>query len=388
MASLIRKRSFMLRIITTGRGFASLRQLSTLQPTQSTLFRHEALQPLIYATRRNNSTAPSSATQAIVDPTTIQTVTDTIATTHQIGYFESVGLAQTWVWPSHIAEHILEYTHAYTGLPWWAVIVIVGAAGRLMLLPFTFKGNVMNMRMKEIKPETELLQKAMKAATTGPQRAQVALRRKKLMKLHNINTPVMFMSGLIQLPVAYGMFVGVSDMVKVPVDGMTIEGLLWFQDLTIPDPYLGLSVLAAVSTYCGVRFTETAAAPGYLKNAMMYGGTIGVMFMGLWYNAASVLYILTTSTVAFAVSMFMRTRAYRKLMNISESEYIRSKALGSVPSSGTSSFKEMWNSAKKEAKEKSERESPKPKNGTFKSSASLVPIKLKAQSKPRRKNQS
>lgn len=53
-----------------------------------------------------------------------------------------------------------------------------------------------------------------------------------------------------QLPVFLSVFIGVRQMANLPVESMKFGGVLWFTDLTIPDPYYALPLLTMGTFLC------------------------------------------------------------------------------------------------------------------------------------------
>ncbi|KAK9369657.1 60Kd inner membrane protein-domain-containing protein [Lipomyces kononenkoae] len=352
------------------------------------------IRPTVYLSVRNNSTVSAggekvaNVVQAVTDQSTLQPIPDAITpvadalTSYQLGYLESIGLAQTWIWPSDIAAHILELTHVYTGLPWWAVIVAVAVSARLVFLPLSFKGHVMNMKMKTIQPQVDMLMKQLNSTSSPSEKAQIGIRRQKLLKMHGIKMSVMVASGFVQIPVAYGMFMALMSMAQVPVDGFGTEGLFWFQNLAAVDPYMGLSVLSAAGTYASLRLG--AEGMGSMSPAtqrlMTYGTSTAMLVMGLWYSAANVLFFVATGFTAMGTSMFMRSRVFRRLMKVPEEVYVRSRAAAKNAQSQsiTQQYKEMWNNAKKRAEDRKASELRSQTTGI--ASPTAMPFRVKSKS--------
>ncbi|GMF60085.1 unnamed protein product [[Candida] boidinii] len=91
-------------------------------------------------------------------------------TSDQLGYLQSVGLAQGW-WPSDIMQTIFEYVHVFSGLPWWATIVVTTLGVRLALFPLFVKSSDAMARSAAVQPESKKLRKELNIATArGDQR--------------------------------------------------------------------------------------------------------------------------------------------------------------------------------------------------------------------------
>ena len=56
-----------------------------------------------------------------------------------------------------------------------------------------------------------------------------------------------------QAPVFLSFYWGLREMVRVPVDSMKEGGMLWFEDLTIPDPYYALPLITSVTLFTTIE---------------------------------------------------------------------------------------------------------------------------------------
>jgi len=52
---------------------------------------------------------------------------------------------------------------------------------------------------------------------------------------------------LLQVPVFFSVFFGLRKMAYLPVESLTTGGILWFTDLTVPDPYYALPLMTMAS---------------------------------------------------------------------------------------------------------------------------------------------
>lgn len=58
---------------------------------------------------------------------------------------------------------------------------------------------------------------------------------------------------LVQAPLFMSFFLTLRAMTGYPVESMMTEGLLWFKDLTIPDPYYALPVLTSATLFMVIK---------------------------------------------------------------------------------------------------------------------------------------
>ena len=68
----------------------------------------------------------------------------------------------------------------------------------------------------------------------------------------------------VQAPVFISFFLSLKAMSAYPVDGMATEGLFWFQNLTLPDPYFALPVITSATLFAvlklGIEFGAYASS--------------------------------------------------------------------------------------------------------------------------------
>jgi membrane protein insertase Oxa1/YidC/SpoIIIJ len=152
-----------------------------------------------------------------------------------------------------VVEWILEHIHVYAGTPWWVSISLTVIAFRAVLFKPYISASDNGARMIAVKPITDPLNKQMMAArgdTTAvlQLRAEIqAINRKAGIKVWKSLVP------MTQLFFGYGMFVLLRAMAKLPVPGLETGGALWFQDLTLPDPYLILPAATALALHWVLR---------------------------------------------------------------------------------------------------------------------------------------
>lgn len=238
---------------------------------------------------------------------------------NQIGYLNSIGLAQSWHWPADIIQHVLEYVHVYSGLPWWGTICTVTILVRLLMFPLYVKSSDTIARNSRIKPELDKVTKELMATTDMADGQRVALRRKKLLADNGIKNRWLA-APMLQLPVAIGFFNGLRSMANFPVDGFAEQGALWFHDLTLADPYLGLQVITAAVL---MSFTRLGGETG----AQQFSGPMKRFFVILPLvsipatmnlSAAVVLYFAVNGCFSVTQTLLLRNKWVRKQLKIAD----------------------------------------------------------------------
>ncbi|XP_059662214.1 mitochondrial inner membrane protein OXA1 [Cornus florida] len=155
--------------------------------------------------------------------------------------------------PVAALQYVIDGVHSFTGLNWWASIVITTLLIRGLTIPVlinqlkaTSKLTIMRPHLDEIKDEME--NRGMSPSSVAEGQKQM----KELFKEHGV-TPWTPLKGLfIQGPVFVSFFLAISNMVeKVP--SFKTGGAFWFTDLTTPDTLCIFPVLAALTFWITVE---------------------------------------------------------------------------------------------------------------------------------------
>lgn len=148
----------------------------------------------------------------------------------------------------------LEFFHAQ-GLPWWLSIALLTVVVRTLLFPLTLK-QVKSMRaMQDLKPEMDRLR--------AKYRDNRQKQQEELMKLYQerqVNPLGGCLPLLVQMPIFITMFYVIRGFGEEHPDFIQ-GGILWFQNLTQPDPYYILPVISAVTMLAASEITAKNLEP-------------------------------------------------------------------------------------------------------------------------------
>lgn len=304
----------------------------------------------------SSSTASSTAQSTSSSLETVSEVAQNVSP-DQIGYFQSLGLAQSWWWPPDLFQHIFEYTHVYTGLPWWATIAVVTVGMRLAMLPMYYKASDTTARFTKLQPEMQnILEEYQKSK--DPMEGQKALmKRKKLMADHNVKYRWL-MGPMFGAPFFVGIFAGLNRMSAVPVEGLLHEGLLWFTNLSATDPYLGLQIVTAAiysATFKlgGEMGATTSPAASTMRKILPWMPIIAIP-LTMKVPAATCFYFALNGLLSLFQAAAFRSPTVRKLIGLSPLQPPApndpSKDVGTVES-----VKKMFSNIKEKAEETAEK---------------------------------
>jgi YidC/Oxa1 family membrane protein insertase len=172
----------------------------------------------------------------------------------RIGYLKNLGLDYGWG-PTAMMEWTLEHVHVYAGSPWWLSIILTTVLVRVIM----FKGYMMASdnaaRMAVVRPLTLPLTKEMTAAQLTKDHEKVFELRREIQAM-NSRAGVKIWRGfvpMLQVFTGYGLWVCLRGMSKLPVPGLETGGILWFQNLTVPDPFFLLPAVTSLVLHWVLR---------------------------------------------------------------------------------------------------------------------------------------
>ena len=148
----------------------------------------------------------------------------------------------------------LEFFYAQ-GAPWWLSIAILTVIVRSILFPLTVR-QVKSMRaMQDLKPDMDRLRAKYK---DNKQKQQEELM--KLYQERQVNPFGSCLPLLIQMPIFIAMYVVVNSFGETH-ESFSSGGMLWFQDLSVQDPFYILPVLSAVTMLAASEITSKNLDP-------------------------------------------------------------------------------------------------------------------------------
>lgn len=167
-------------------------------------------------------------------------------------------------------------------------IVLFTIVIRLVLLPIFNLQIKSGQKMQDIQPEIKALQKKYPDKDIET-RTKLAEKIKKLYKEKGVNHYISFVPLLIQMPVMIALY---QALTRVPF--LKTGSFLWIE-LSKPDGYLILPILAAVFTYVSSWLTNKAAKEANIAMSLMtYLMPVFVFFMSFKLASGVVLYWSTS----------------------------------------------------------------------------------------------
>jgi len=258
--------------------------------------------------------------------------------------FETLGLG-SW-WPSGRLQLVMEFLHVDIGLEWYQTIALTALTLRLMTLPFVIMSQKNVAHMTAHSPVmSELQEKMTDARKRGDQMEmyQAGQDLQDYMKKNKVTPFKNMIPALIQMPIFLSMFFGLRGMSNLPVPSMEEGGALWFENLTMMDPFYGLPLLTTATLFLqfrfgvdGMRFDQM----GPIAKGMMMGLPFVLFPITMNFASALTFYWFVTNTIAIVQTRSLKIPAVRRKLNIPEVDFAKVQKASSKKKKGFQGVRE------------------------------------------------
>ncbi|XP_028392757.1 mitochondrial inner membrane protein OXA1L-like [Dendronephthya gigantea] len=234
--------------------------------------------------------------------------------------FQSLGLGGNS--PIGLIQQAMETIHVGIGVPWWGTIVVTTVAFRTLMMPLLALGQANAAKLNNIKPELDILTQRMRDVANQQDTMKQAEASRDLQALflkHKCHPLKSLIIPLVQIPIFVSFFLGLRRMANLPVESMQIGGLLWFQDLTIPDPYFLLPILCSASMLLTIEAgAEAGLSNPQFKNIKQVFRVMAILMIPITakFPAAIFTYWLTSNAFSLGQMYFLRTEVVRRFFGI------------------------------------------------------------------------
>ncbi len=164
-----------------------------------------------------------------------------------------------------VLGQVLLYFHEGIGAPWWLSIAMLTIVVRTLLFPLTVK-QVRSMRaMQDLRPEMERIRAQYR---DNRQRQQEEMM--KLYQERKVNPLGGCLPILVQMPIFIGIFYLIREfggyrigekVVPPQYESFHEGGILWFQNLSNPDPLYLLPIISALTMLAATEITAKNLDP-------------------------------------------------------------------------------------------------------------------------------
>lgn len=236
----------------------------------------------------------------------------------------------------------LELFHS-AGAPWWLSIVLLTVSVRAALLPITVR-QVRSLRaMQQLRPEMAEIRARYEADRHKQQEALMELYSKR-----RVNPLAGLLPVLVQLPVFITMYQVVRSH-EESFPSFASGGLLWFTNLTRPDPYFVLPVLSASLLIAAGEVSARNVDPR--QRRMMRFLPVAFTALIARFPAGLFVYWVTSNAVTLAQNLFIYRRTFGKSSGHSPDEKKEEFPIqDTVANSSPSGFDEAKGSMSQRAK--------------------------------------
>ena len=247
----------------------------------------------------------------------------------------------TWYNVADQAIVVVRNFHEITGLEYGWSIVGVTLLLRLGLFPLMISAQRTSSRMAHLQPELNQMRARYEALGTPSRQDQTQFGNKirALFKRYDVNPMKAFIAPAVQLPLFMGMFFGLQKMDRIYPEELANGGILWFPDLTVPDPYYALPILSGVTFLAMIelgkdQMTASNPAQGEVMLNVFRVMSIGMVPFLMTFDTSMLCYWTANNTLTLAQTALLQQKPVRDALGI----WDRPKP---VPGQETPSIKEM-----------------------------------------------
>ena len=180
----------------------------------------------------------------------------------------------------------LAYAQLATGLPWCATIAGSAVALRLAILPTVIHQVRQTRRLLGLRPRFAALRRECAAITSPNERARtLAVRMYSECRQHGVEPLSVIGLPLVQIPLLLGLLVSVRRLLLPDAPhapALRVGGILWFRDLTVPDPTAALPLMSLLVMLANLQLSLSTGRPGGLllglRNFAQAGAVVGLPF--------------------------------------------------------------------------------------------------------------
>ncbi|KAI3713535.1 hypothetical protein L1987_72113 [Smallanthus sonchifolius] len=231
----------------------------------------------------------------------------------------AVAAADSWL-PVAALQYAIDGIHNFTGLNWWASIVITTLVIRTLSIPIMINQLKATTKLTILRPQLEEIKQEMQDRGMSPSAvAEGQEKMKRVFTEHGVSTFTPLKGLFIQGPVFVSFFLAIQNMVeKVP--SFKTGGASWFLDLTTADPFYLLPCLTAFSFWITVEFNmqeglEGNPAAGTMKNVSRAFAALTVPLTAS-FPKALFCYWITSNLFSLVYGLIIKKPSVKKMLNI------------------------------------------------------------------------
>lgn len=301
-------RAFRTSPSTTTSSSSSTNQPTTDSSIHSDSFQKSSLEDIL---SNIQSLVPSSTTSSLDTATT----PDAAAVVESLDSFERIG------WPSDYMIDTILFIAKNTDLGLAGSVISFTVAFRLLVFPLFLKTQRNSSRMAHMKPEMDLLKQRLEKDTNRDIESTKRYKKqvKALFTKYDCHPLMGLALPLAQMPVFMSMFFALQRLPELYPQTLSMEGILWFPNLAIPDPYYILPLLTAGSFALTIEITKETITDPALARTMFVGMRVLAALMVPFtatFPTVMFVYLLPNSIISLLSFLLLQQPSIRKKVGI------------------------------------------------------------------------
>jgi YidC/Oxa1 family membrane protein insertase len=213
---------------------------------------------------------------------------------------EGIVLTVDFGWLTPVADPLfwlLEKIHSVVKNWGWAIILLTMLV-KLIFLPLSAASYKSMAKMKKLQPRLATLKERY-----GDDKQKFQQEMMKLYKTEKVNPAGGCLPILVQIPV----FIALYWVLLESVELRQAEWIMWFKDLSLPDPYYVLPIIMGVSMLAQQLLNPAPVDP--IQKKIMTALPVVFTVFFLWFPAGLVLYWVVNNLLSIAQQYFI-TKKY------------------------------------------------------------------------------
>lgn len=206
------------------------------------------------------------------------------------------------------------------------------------MVPIFIKAQQNSSRMAHVKPEMDVLKA--KIDKLDPKNLQLqqkyAQEMQELFRKYDVNPLRAIILPIIQMPAFMSMFFALKKMPEHFPDELANGGILWFTDLTAPDPLYILPIMSGMTFFAMMELGKKqmlASSPeqGQIMLNVFRGMAVLIVPFSMYFPTAVLCYWTANNTFSLAQSVVMNQASVKKALGIWD---LPKPVPGAVPQKG------------------------------------------------------
>lgn len=201
----------------------------------------------------------SAATGSAGSATTTSSVLDILAMAPLEKADGTIVEPLTYTWPQDLLLHFMSFCHDKFDMQWATVIIVATLSLRLAVLPLTIRTMQKTSRLAVLKPEIEATI-ARQKQDPNLDRMKAAEEIKAIYRRMDVNPLSALALPFLQMPLFMSFFFATRKLCDYFPEAAT-QGMLWFPDLSAPDPLHVMPVIAGLGFIATIKLGADGNPP-------------------------------------------------------------------------------------------------------------------------------